>query len=83
MLRTLKLLLIALTKVPSSRRDLRMENLALRQQLAALVRKHSRPRPTAPDKLFGVVLRRIWSGWHSALAIAQPETVVRWHRARS
>jgi hypothetical protein len=81
MLRTLKLLLGSLIKLLCSRRNLLLENLALRQQLAVLARKEQRPRLTASDKLFWVILRRFWSGWHSALAIAQPDTVVRWHRA--
>jgi hypothetical protein len=40
-----------------SRRSLLIENLALRQQLVAFKRKHSRPRLTAADKLFWVFLR--------------------------
>jgi hypothetical protein len=64
-----------------SRRDLLLENLALRQQLAVLTRRHPQPRLAAPDRLFWVILRRIWSGWRQALLIVQPETVVRWHRA--
>jgi hypothetical protein len=28
-----------------------------------------------------VDLPRLWGGWHSALAIVKPETVVAWHRA--
>ncbi len=27
------------------------------------------------------MLRRLWSGWKSALILVQPDTVVRWHRA--
>jgi transposase InsO family protein len=42
--------------------------------------KHPKPRLTAPDRLFWVVLRRFWPGWRKALFIVQPETVVRWHR---
>jgi hypothetical protein len=33
------------------------------------------------DKLFWVVMRRLWSGWKQALTIVSPTTVVRWHRA--
>jgi putative transposase len=64
-----------------SRRDLVLENLALRQQLAVLKQRHPQPRLVAPDRLFWVTLRRVWSGWKQALFIVQPETVVRWHRA--
>jgi putative transposase len=64
-----------------ARYTLQLENLALRQQLAALKRKHPRPRLAAFDKLFWVLARRFWSGWKQALLIVSPETVVRWHRA--
>ena len=32
-------------------------------------------------RLFWTLLRRLWSGWGESLAIVQPNTVVRWHRA--
>src|SRR5580658_4239493 len=78
MLRLVKLLVI---RFFSSRRDLLLENLALRQQLAVLKRRHSHPRLAVTDRLFWVILRRFWSGWRQALILVQPETVVRWHRA--
>ena len=61
-------------------RSLLLENLALRQQLAVLKRRHPRPRLAPFDKLFWVVARRVWSGWQQGLIIVTPETVVRWHR---
>jgi transposase InsO family protein len=64
-----------------TRRTLLLENLVLRQQLAALRRKHPRPKLTVLDKLFWVLVRRFWSGWKQALIIVNRETVVRWHRA--
>jgi putative transposase len=64
-----------------SHRDLLFENLALRQQLAVLKQKHPRPRLALFDKLFWVILRRLWPGWKRASILVQPETVVRWHRA--
>ena len=79
--RSLRLLFVLLTQSFRSRRDLLLENLALRQQLAVLKAKHPQPRLAAPDRLFWVVLRRFWPGWKQALLIVQPETVVRWHRA--
>jgi len=63
-----------------SRRDLLLENLALRQQLSIMIRKQPRRRPTVPDKLFWIALSRFWSGWKRVLLIVQPESVVRWHR---
>jgi hypothetical protein len=59
---------------------LMLENLALRQQLAVLKRKHPKARLGPFDKLFWVVARRFWSKWKDALLLVSPETVVRWHR---
>lgn len=59
---------------------LRLENLALRQQLAILKQQRKRPALLASDRFFWAMLSRIWSGWKSALIIVKPETVVRWHR---
>ena len=64
-----------------SRRDLILENLALRQQLSALKAVKPRPSLTTVDRLFWVVLRWFWSRWADVLIIVKPETVVRWHRA--
>jgi len=63
-----------------SRRSLLLENLALRQQLAVLKRRHPRPGLSPFDKLFWVVVRRFWSGWKEAQVVVTPETVVRWDR---
>jgi hypothetical protein len=64
-----------------SRRDLLLENLALRQQLSVMVRKQPRRWLTLPDKIFWTTLSRFWSGWKRAILIVQNESVVRWHRA--
>src|ERR1700680_1622917 len=64
-----------------SRRNLLLENLALRQQLTVLKRKHPKPKLRMLDILFWVVTRRFWSGWKQSLIVVTPETVVRWHRA--
>ena len=63
-----------------SREELLLENLALRQQLLALHAKRPRPRLSSADRLFWVVLRKVWSGWKRSLILVTPETVVRWHR---
>ena len=81
MLRTLKLLFDLIVRSYCSRSDLLLENLALRQQLAVLKRRHPQPRFAAHDKLFWVILRRLWPDWRRALILVQPETVVGWHRA--
>ena len=57
-----------------------VENLALRQQLAALVRGRPRPRLGPIDRAFWVVLARTWSRWADVLAIVKPATVITWHR---
>jgi hypothetical protein len=63
------------------RGELLLENLALRQQLLALHAKRPRPRLSSVDKLFWVVLRKVWFGWKRSLILVTPETVIRWHRA--
>jgi putative transposase len=55
--------------------------LALRQQLAVLKVRHPQPRFAASDKLFCVMLRRLWPEWKQALILVRPETVVGWHHA--
>ena len=69
--------------VPAFRthRSLMLENLALRQQLTVLKRKHPRPRLGPFDKLFWVLACRFWPRWKEMLVLVQPETVARWHRA--
>jgi transposase InsO family protein len=71
---------LALIRCLRSRRDLVLENLALRQQLAVLSARQPRPRLAAHDRVFWVILRRLWSKWKRVLVIVNPETVVRWHR---
>jgi len=71
----------AIFRLFQSRRQLLLENLALRQQLAALKRKHPRPRLSGLDRVFWVLASKLWSGWKQSLLIVTPETVVRWHRA--
>jgi hypothetical protein len=62
------------------RQDLLLENLALRQQLTVLKRRHPQPKLSPLDKLFWISARRFWSAWRQSLIIVTPETVVRWHR---
>jgi hypothetical protein len=60
------------------RRELLIECLALRHQLAVLRRSDRRFRPS--ERLFWVCVRRWWPGWKNALVLVQPATVARWHR---
>jgi putative transposase len=61
-------------------REIALENLALRQQLAVMKRQRPRPRLRSADRLFWVWLSRIWPHWRKALLLVRPETVVGWHR---
>lgn len=60
--------------------DLSIENMVLRQQLAAFKRENPRPKLTRFDRIFWVFIRRFWNRWKNALIFVKPETVVRWHR---
>src|SRR6266540_449825 len=73
-------LITQLRKVIADRRDLLLENAALRQQLAIYQRKGAPPKLSPADRLFWVWLSRFWQRWRSALVIVQPETVINWHR---
>jgi len=81
MLCLLRLLIELFIRCFRSRCDVLLENLALRQQLGVLKKRYPQPRFAPSDRLFWVILRRIWIGWKQALILVQPETVVRWHRA--
>jgi putative transposase len=64
-----------------SRIELRLEVLALRQQIHVLERsRRSRPRLSSADRVFWVSLSRVWTGWRRPLVIVQPATVLAWHR---
>jgi putative transposase len=60
-------------------RELVLENLALRQQLA-VVHRTTRCRLRSRDRLFWMALARSWRNWRTALMVVQPDTVIRWHR---
>jgi putative transposase len=70
-----------LIRLSRARRSLLLENLAPRQQLAVLKRRHPRPRLDLLDKLFWVAIRRFWFGWQQSLVAVTPEIVVRWYKA--
>jgi hypothetical protein len=80
MLCLLRLIVVLFIRVFRSRRDLLLENFALREQLVGLKQRHPRPPLSTSDKLFWVILRRLWPEWKRALILVQPETVVRWGR---
>jgi hypothetical protein len=53
---------------------LAIENLALRRQLAAYRRKHTRPRLTRFDRWFWAGISYLWRDWRLALVFVHPET---------
>ena len=65
-----------------SHRQLALENLALRQQLAVYKRTTTRPKLRRTDRLFWAWLARVWAGWRQPLLTVTPETVLRWQRHR-
>src|SRR5438876_1203030 len=65
-----------------SHRQLAVENLALRQQLAVCKRTTARPKLRTTDRLFWIWLARVWAGWRQPLVIVTPDTVLRWQRRR-
>ena len=79
MLELLIVLARALALAFRGHRELILENLALRQQLAALKRSNKRPHLQTRDRLFWIVLARSWRTWRMALVLVHPDTVVRWH----
>jgi putative transposase len=74
------LVLTGLLRGVRTQRSLVLENLALRHQLAVLLRTAPRARLRTADRLFWVLLSRLWSGWADAVSVVQPATVIRWHR---
>jgi transposase InsO family protein len=76
----LKMIFLSVRALIVSRADLSLELLALRQQLVVLRRTVQRPQVCNQDRLFWVVLSRIWKDWRKALVIVKPETVIKWHR---
>ncbi len=73
-------LLRTLISMLATHRQLALENLALRQQIAVLHRSIKRPHLQMSDRFFGVLLSRVWTDWAKTLTLVKPETVIRWHR---
>src|SRR5882724_3041658 len=82
MIRLMLRLLRLLPFLVGGTRQLALENLALRQQLDVYKRTMARPPLRRTDRLFWVVLARVWTGWRRPLVIVTPNTVLRWQRRR-
>ncbi len=80
MFKCLRILVSTLRSVIRPHRELILQNLALRQQLAVFNHRYPRPRLKESDRLFWVLLSRSWCNWRTALQVVQPATAVRWHR---
>jgi hypothetical protein len=76
MVRWLRILIGTVRAAVRTHRELALENLALRQQLAVWKVRRPRPRLTVMDRIFWVVLSRLWKSWRSSLQVVRPETVV-------
>ena len=75
------LILTGLLRGVRTQRSLVLENLALRHQLVVLQRTVPRPRLRTADRLFWVLLSRLWARWTDAISVVQPATIIRWQRA--
>ena len=62
--------------------SLRLENMALRHQLAVYHHTVTRPKLRPADRLFWAWLSRLWPAWQHALAFVQPRTVIAWQKNR-
>jgi hypothetical protein len=73
MVRWLGILFGALASFARTHRELAMENLALRQQLAVWKARQPRPRLAETDRIFWIVLWRLWTNWRHSLHMVRPE----------
>src|SRR5262249_50009751 len=74
------LILTGLLRGVRTQHALVLGNPARRHQLPVLHRTAPRPRLRPADRVFWVLLARLWHGWAEVVAIVQPETVIRWQR---
>ncbi len=75
-------LLSGVRDIVRHRADLEAELLALRHQVLVLQRQHGRRRVQLrpADRLYRVVLSRLWPRWRDAVLLVKPETVIAWQR---
>lgn len=74
---TLARFLVSLFKFQSA---LAIEVASLQHQIMVLKRSVRRPKINNSDRIFWVVLRKLWPDWRRSLIIVQPQTVINWHR---
>ena len=63
MLNSLVLAIRFLILVLSDHKQVALENVALRHQVAVLTREKKRPRVCDRDRLFGIALKKLWMDW--------------------
>ena len=73
-------LLALIRTLAADRARLALENLVLRQQLNVLRRSVKRARLDDSDRIFWVLIHRLFKEWKDHLVVVKPETVIRWHR---
>src|SRR4030095_15414738 len=76
MLNSFLLAIRFLILVFSGHKQVTLENVALRHQLAVFTREKKRPRLRDQDVLFWIALKKLWKDWGTALVFVQPETVI-------
>jgi putative transposase len=76
--KTLRLIILIL----AGHKQIALEHAALRQQLTILKRRQPRPKFRHHERLFWIVLMKIWKQWRAALVIVRPTSVVSWQRRR-
>ena len=70
--------LLALVRaLAADRARLALENTVLRQQMNILRRSVKRPRLDDSDRLFWVLICRLFRDWREHLVLVTPETVIR------
>ena len=73
-------LLALINALVADRTRLALENAALRQQIIVLKRSVKRAKIEDSDRIFWILMRRMLASWRDTLMIAEPETVIKWHR---
>ena len=68
-----------------SSKDIKLENIALRSQLARYQQRFEKqqlpkPTPTPAFRQLWVILSKYLVNWKSHLILVKPETVIKWHR---
>lgn len=76
MFRFILVIFAALVRLFRTRSSLLLGNLALRQQIAILKRRHPKVRLRLADRLFWIAARRFWSRWKRSAAGEVPKVSV-------